>query len=1027
MKTRVLRQLGELAENPQNDMMDYLTDALELEPRQIAERSGTILRNMLHNYADLGISTIDKFTHQLVRAFSRDLMLNHDFEVDTNQDPFLEEAVARLIDRVGRDPLTTELLIDFVESQLDNDRSWAVENTLSSAGAKQLGLQSEPYLNLLEDYPVKRFAELKKELYEYCRSFEKDIQSAAARVMEAFSKNQLEEHHFYYGKSGIHKYFQNLAEGHVDKEPNSYVRKSLEEEKFESSKASPEQVAAISALAPLMHQVTREVEEIKKDREPLYLLCKELLKNLHQLLLLNELRKTLVTLKEERNMVFVDDFHRLISGVVKDEPAPFIYERIGQRYRHLLIDEFQDTSILQWQNFLPLVSDSLASGGVVLLVGDGKQAIYRWRGGEVEQFDRLPSVYPPANDPVMLEREQLLKLQYNPQHLDKNYRSLGAVVHFNNTLYDHLQQFVPEDLRSVYSDVEQNVVKKEDAGLVTFDLLEFESGTRADERGEVYLRTTEKYIAEALEDGYAPRDICLIVRNNKLGRLLADYLQNKVIGDREIEVISNESLLIDSHPSVQLALSAMRWLSDPTHTGSAADFLIRLIRYHEPGADSHQVLMEFTRRCDKNKLDTVRINAYLQSRKKPTIDEQLLTMNLYEMTEELARRLGSSSFNNPYWSFFKQQVLGFSNDKGNDLPAFLHWWEEQRDKLSLSIPEDSDAIRLMTVHKSKGLQFPVVIMPFADWTMKMNSALHWAVIPEEASENFTTPLPAAMLTGLGKAVEGSVLQEAIETENSRNALDNLNLLYVGTTRAEERLYLISYQSEIKNNSASHVGQWLTAFAEEKGLTEFPVRFGRTGHRSQYDDSPQKPQEKSQSALPPFPVSQNKGWTEKIRISLEAGELIDGQISPTSRATGNLVHRILSEIERPEELEARLQWHLDRGVMDEKLSALISEQIQKMFDHPEAGNWFKTHDSVLNEQALVSPDGTISRPDRILIDGNRATVIDFKTGEYREEHEAQIQQYGQLLTSMNYECELRLYYLEQGEVRAVSPSDQTSLF
>lgn len=1027
MKQRVMGQLAGLSENPNHQLMDELSADLEMEPADISEKAGSILRHMLHNYAELSICTIDKFMHQLVRTFARDLTLSHDFEVETDRTPFIEEAVARLIEQVGRDSFLTDILVDFVESQLDSDRSWQIERSLIEVGSKQLNLQSDQFLKQLEEYPLDRFSELKKELRTFMAAFEKEVQALGEQAMQIVEKNSLGNDDFYYKSGGILSFFRALQKGDVLKTPNTRGTYSIENNQFENTKSDADRQLLVQELAPEFQQICTAVETVQEKRGGTYSLCEELLRNFHQLLLLNELNKSLNNLKEERNLIFVDDFHRLISSVVKEEPAPFVYERIGQRYSNLLIDEFQDTSILQWQNFLPLAADALSTGGFVLLVGDGKQAIYRWRGGEVEQFDRLPEIYPKAEDSVSKEREQLLKYQYNPKNLDKNYRSLGEVVRFNNDLYEELQKYITQSLRTVYNDANQEVVKQDDAGMVTVDLLDIPGRGNAEEKLAAYFEKTERYIAEALNDGYSQRDICVITRKNKQGQQIAQFLQHKMVGNQQLELISNESLLIDSHPGVQLMISAMTYLSDTRHPGYALNLLRQLVVFYKSSDVFHELMSQFTKRNERKQLIKADVNGFLKSIGKPVLSRRLFTLNLYEMAEELARQFGAEKFNNPYWSFFKQQVWSFAYEQGNDLLAFLGWWEKKRQKLSLSIPEDSNAIRLMSIHRSKGLQFPVVILPFAEWEIKNSQQIHWAPVKEEFSEKFKAPVPPVMLTGLSQRVADTHLKEQIETENSRLALDSLNMLYVATTRAEERLYLVSRQQNMGKDGASNIAQWLTAYADSAKWQDFPVRYGNKGPRSQYFQEKDHSKPGSQSATYPIGVASNSGWKEKVRISLEAGEMADGVISPTSRSVGNLVHRILSEIKNPEELSERLNWNMSRGIIDKAQRLEIEIQINALLEHPEAGKWFHPHEKVLIEQAIVTPGGHTTRPDRVIIDGKNATIIDFKTGEERPEHREQITEYGKLLSAMGYQCTLYLYYLESHRAVKVEENPQTVLF
>ncbi len=1022
MKNRVLEQLEALADEPGHKLMEFLQNELKAGIPEIQRRARETLRFMLHNYAELSICTIDKFMHQLVRAFSSDLLLSYDFDVETDRTQLVEESVANMLEQVGRDPFITSILVDFVSSQIENDKSWQIERQLVETSVKTFNPQSEPYLKMLENFPVEQFGELKKQVSALIKSYEKDITDTAAKVFKQIEEAQLNADAFYYKDRGIYGYCCQLAGGNVMKDANSYVQKSLNTDQFENQNTPVATQDAVKTIAPALREMCARVEEIRTTRLPNYLLAKELMKSLHQLLLLNELHKSLNELKEARNLIFVDDFHTLISGVVKNEPAPFIYERTGQRYRHLLIDEFQDTSILQWNNFLPLVSDALATGGNILLVGDGKQAIYRWRGGEVEQFDHLPEIYPPTNDPLTREREHLLKSQYLPLELGENYRSLGEVVRFNNSLYDHLRKHIPASLASVYDNYHQRITKPEEAGLVTAHFIE---GKTKEECTAQYLKRIEEYIAECLQDGYQQRDICIITRSNKSGKAVVGALNNIEVAGERLEFISDESLLIATHPLVKLVLSAFSHLTDPEHIGYRLDFLLRLIHQIEPSdANHHAILEQYTQRTKD--LNKVKIELYLKINGCEWNSRQLLQLNLYELAEELARKFRFEGFNSPYWSFFKQQVLNFSNDHGNDLLAFLTWWDKKNDKLSLSIPEDSNAIRITSIHKSKGLQFPVVILPFSDWDFKHRNSSHWVEIPEEFSSAIDADVPGAMLSGLSSSLENTPLLEQIETENARNLLDNLNLLYVATTRAEERLYLIT-KKHSPSKSFSNIAHWLTEYAESQTWSENPMRFGKKCDRSAYFPKGTKSTTESGSESLPLKVAGNSGWRDKIRINLEAGALVDGQIGATNRAIGNLVHRLLAEIKDTTDLSDRLKSHLSNGTISQDQATVVESQIQLLFDHPVAGSWFAEHDKVFIEQAIVVPMSELARPDRVMIDGKKATVVDYKTGLEKPEHEIQIRQYGRLLEQMGFTSEMHLYYVETNEIKTVSAESQTTLF
>lgn len=1027
MKDRVLLALQELEENPQHALMSELEKAIGVSADEIRKRAKATLQSMLHNYSDLAISTIDKFMHQLVRSFSRDLALNYDFEVETDSQPFVEEAVAQILESVGTDKHLTNILLDWVKHQVDEDRSWQIERNLNETTKSRTGQGNSAFLAELEDYPTENFEELKKSIIAFNTSYEKELSKIAQQAIEVIHSASLSIDDFYQKKSGIYGFFKKTLESGQYKQPNSYVRAFVEDEKHTSSKDAAI-ISAIAGIADSLSGAVQAIEALAAAKHGTFLISNILVKNLHELMLINELNKKLQMVKEDHNVIFVNDFNALISSVIKNEPAPFIYERIGQRYQHLLIDEFQDTSVVQWQNFLPLVTHALSSNGKSMIVGDGKQAIYRWRGGEVEQFSKLPEIYTDSPDEFTLERQMILERNFNDsKKLEKNYRSLGEVVKFNNTLYEFLREDIPEGLKSVYNEVTQKIHREENAGLVTLHLMD---GKDKEELEEQYLSSTKESIEQCLSEGYSQRDICIITRGKKEANIIVNNLNGEDVGECKLEFISNESLLIDNNPSVQLMLSALGYLSAPEDLRQQLTFLIELVHRNTEAKNRHAVLSDYTHRNGKSALVEVKINAYLKKNVAGWNNHQLVQLGLVDLVEEVARKLSFADWNHAYWLFFKENITRFTTRHGNDLPAFLNWWEQNVESLSLSAPPDSDAISIMTIHKAKGLQFAVVILPFADWNFKIGTAKHWLKTPDSFSKEIGSEAPKVLISTINKALKDSPLLPQIEAEESRILLDNLNLLYVATTRAEERLYILSREA-VPNGNPSNVAHWLTMFAQKQPDHEIPICFGKQGARSSYFSAEKNNSNEAENETLQgidLTVASTTGWRDKIQISLEANSYLPGELMPKSRVVGNLIHRMLAELEKPEQLDMHIAQYLNRGHISADQAKEIKSQIEIVFKNPTARSWFDKHDKVFVEHAINLLGGETIRPDRVIINGKTATVIDYKTGAPKPEHEAQIMGYGQALSDMGYQPVLYLCYLETAEVKPVDLSpQQTTLF
>jgi ATP-dependent exoDNAse (exonuclease V) beta subunit len=1008
MKNRVLKSLKSISEieaDKKNGLRAELSELTGVDEQTLATRAGNMLQSMLHNYSDIAISTIDTFVHRLVRSFSRDLLLSHDFEVDTDTAQYLEEAVGRLMQRVGEDETISKILIDFVIDQTENDSRWQLEKILTEVGRKILDRAGSNHIKELSEFEPGKFDVLGKKINEFIAVYENTVQLKAQKAIKTISEAGLTIDDFSNKKNSVYGYFERIAAGRTDFQANPTTLSSIENQNFGGSKGA----SAANAFASVISDHFHEIENYRTQNQGTFLLCQELKKNLRQLSLLSEIHLSLKQIKEEQNLIFVDDFHELIANVVKNEPSPFIYERIGNRYKYLLIDEFQDTSILQWHNFLPLVEHALSENNFVLLVGDGKQAIYRWRGGEVEQFDRLPEIFGDENDPTLKIKEEVLKQNFNHQNLPSNYRSLGKIVDFNNSLYDELSKQLPAQMQSIYHDQAQKITRSADQGLIVSRFLEAE---KAEDFRLFNLPVLLEYIEECLQDGFSYGDICIITRGNKDGIRVAEYLSQM-----NIPVISSESLRIVSNGTVQLLLAAMKHLSHPAHLQDALTLLIALANRLN-SENINEVLQKYTKQGKKG-LYSVDIKGYLKEFEIPWSAKRLLALPLYDLLETLIRDFKLQGESSLHLSFFKKHILQYATRNHNDLGAFLSWWQEREHKLSISTPAETDAVQIMSIHKSKGLQFPVVFLPFCSWDFKpRNTDLHWVETPKYLEETIGCEVPPAMLSTLSKSLSDTELGPVAQLENDRTLLDNLNMLYVATTRPEDRLYIITRTGMPKEN-AQNIGHWINGYAISNNW-DLPEH--RIGERS----GPTK-KRKEIRGLIDVPVSGNSGWLEKIKINKEAGDWLDGQVSESQRARGKLLHKLMAELEKPEDVGELITQYVNRGWLQPTEAPEIADKITEMLNLEDSKNWFGENVRVLNEKAILTPKGETYRPDRIVISGQNALIIDFKTGAHEVVHKKQIEQYGQLLQSMGYTCKMQLAYLEKPEILTFSAQAQTSLF
>ena len=436
MKDRILKSLEELAKgNLSADrgvtgtLLPMLAAETGMAETEIKLSAGRALEMILHNYADFAIGTIDSFSHKLIRTFAHDFGLPVNFNVELDNDELLSTAVDLLLDRVGDDLELTGLLVNFLETRMDEDKGWNIDTILSGFAKILLDEEGQRNIPTIRHITIENFRKISAGLYATIGQFEKGIRELGQEATASIQRSAIPPNAFYRGDKGIGKYFHNLAAGRMDKlEPNAYVVTTIEEDKWFSAKATPEAKACIDAIKPILLDTFEKVRNACDSGMSGYMLRKLLAKTIYPLAVLNEIGQVLDNFKRQNNLVHISEFNARIAGIVLNEPVPFIYERLGEKYRHLFIDEFQDTSALQWMNYIPLVENALAGGYFNLVVGDGKQAIYRWRGGDVEQFTTLPEVPGSSGNPVLKQREESLQRHFNGVNLDRNYRSRAEIV-----------------------------------------------------------------------------------------------------------------------------------------------------------------------------------------------------------------------------------------------------------------------------------------------------------------------------------------------------------------------------------------------------------------------------------------------------------------------------------------------------------------------------------------------------------------------------------------------------------------------
>ena len=1024
MKGRIIEELGKIAAldgtNADNSagklldgiLEDWKEDEVPLLPEEtLIHNARLALKRILHQYADFSVSTIDSFIHRVVRTFAFDLHIPLNFEVELDTKSLINKAVDLLINRVGTDAKLTRLLLAYMINQTDDEADTRLEIQIAQMAVTLTEEDSTEHIQKLRTLDLQQFEKIASKLKKEVRRFEKHITGEATHAINLIINKDLSPTDFFQGKRGIYGYFQHLANGNIrDKiEPNKYVFTTIEEDKWVSGKCP---APAKASIAELQADLTRSYNTIRTavDEEFAgYMRNIALLRNIFPLAVLNEVELMLEEIKSENVLLHISDFNKRIAAIVSEQPIPFIYERLGERYRHYMIDEFQDTSALQWQNLLPLIENSLAGGNNSLVVGDGKQAIYRFRNGDVEQFARLPELTDQIQSVAKPEWQVTLSNNYNYEPLNTNWRSHQEIVAFNNSFFTHTRQHLPESLQSIYDGVHQNARKDKPGGYVSISFLE---ASEENNLKEVMVSRVIAAIRQCQDAGHMLSDITVLCRANKDASLVArELLAN------QIPVISPESLLLSHSKEVNFMLAVLRLLDNPGDRIAAVEMLSFLL--HKGIIKNHATLHGCLIATglfspEKQKTTASLYPALEQIIRNNGMDfsfNHFSHQNIYDSCESILRQFFTKEQPpNPFVAFFMDAVYDFSEKNMLSYADFLAWWDEQSSKYSIVVPEGVEAVQVMTVHKSKGLQFPVVIHPFAHQKANKPTKAGFWLNSEEAG---VPELPAAWLSMNKSGLEGTPFEAVLEEEMGKTFLDMLNATYVAFTRPVEKLFIFTKKEEshkpatvngLLHDFLAHAGLWLEDTNE--------YTFGEFESRSP-DTKDSEPGET------PFRETLSNPWSHALRMKshhLDRSIIFD---KSSAIERGNLMHRAMERIASINDLDAVLRQMLDHGEIDEEIRSEWDVKIRELLKHPEVAPCFAPGIKIKTEAGMYDSHGNFYRPDRVVFLENQCVIIDYKSGSAYQKHNEQMDTYAYILKSMGYpDVKKLLLYLDQGKAKTV---------
>ena len=978
MKSRIVSSLSDLAKEEvgpktRSIMNDLMCD-VGMTEQEVREKARAIIKHIIHNYAAFDISTIDKFTHKVIRTFALDLDLPVNFEVSLDTSGLLTEAVDALIAQAGEDPELTRLLVDFTMEKTDDDKSWDVSQEIFNTGRLLLNETDRKEILNFDHVSLSDFSKIKKNLQLKVKEINDYCSKSASTLLKLIDDKGIDRASF----SG--QFFIKHC-GYIETDTLKSTHKRFYEPiDIKVLKNSKDTDAIESIKSDLLAGL---LDIYKKYQERDFL--KAYLKNIIPLSLLSTIKVELDKVQKEQNVLSIAEFNKLINDEIQNQPAPFIYERMGERYKHFFIDEFQDTSEMQWLNLIPLIDNATSSEdlsgerGSLMIVGDPKQSIYRFRGGKAEQFIKLVKKENPFSNP---EVEVIA--------LGKNYRSHEQVINFNNEFFAFMaNQFENLEYKDLYENHSAQACNDKKGGFVEISFIpeieEEETDEDTTTKTDLYLELVLEKIDSCKNQGFEYKDIVILTRRRKEGIWLANFLTEK-----SIPILSSETLMIANSSEVQLLILVLRYLQNKDDRDSKARMLYHISDSFETNLKKHDFIAAGLSREDESELQKWLLDFGIN-----LSFADLRQQSLYDIVEILVSKLIQGNESNAYIQYFQDLVLEKDIIRQTGISDFLIYWDTNSHTLSIPSPEGNNAVRIMTIHKAKGLEFPVVIYPFAEEDFnKRPKGKFWIDADEEIFG------ASKVLLDENKALMdmGDVAAEVYNTKIQEQTLDIVNVLYVALTRAAEQLYVISNMNKKKDGAISetNLSAYFVNYLDNIALFNPEVYSYSFGKQEKISEPSPETEKNKSIKLVQFPLQ-----SSAIKIA-QREALMWGSLQQDAIEYGNTIHEILALIKIKEDMPLAIEKSLESGLITIAQKATVQQTIEEILENQELLEFFNAEHKILNEHAIIQKEGTTVKPDRVVLKrGKEAMILDYKTGVFQESHRRQVEQYEQALEKMGY--------------------------
>ena len=999
MKAKILRYLLGIIEGSKKEdivqMKDYLISAVGVEERLLVERAKRLYVNILHDYSDFAVCTIDSFVQRLSRTFARELELPGQYSVILDNDDLVDEIIQRISDEIGKNRFITTILSNFVEYNLSEETSWNVKKLIGEYIEKLLSEDAYRKGN------YKNFSDIDetkyKEIKDYVHSENKKMDEALSLIIKDIESEEerrgiSEQDYNGKAKTGLPSVKRKMQEG-----KSVLTTKTIEsilngEKRWNDAKSK----ISDDSIVDVYNDAIQKYKSLYSKK----LIFNDIEKDLYLYVLRNHIFELIRNYIAETSQVHISEFNKRISDILDDCSVPFIYERIGEKYKHYFIDEFQDTSVLQWHNFLPLVENSIALGNMNLIVGDAKQSIYRFRSGEVEQIISLPKIYKRPENEFGIRCEAQFVSSAQKMSLTTNYRSSKNVIKFNNTFFRAAGTRLADD---VYRDAEQVYDPKNQAGYVSVEVFHGEMKTA--EYKEKVKKSMLKQIIDLHNQNIDYKDITILVRSNSDGTDIANYLVANGIG-----VLSAESVLLQTSDKVQLVINTLKLMVDDKNP------VTKMAVEHFGGGD---------------------------------VTNHVCTGGLYDVCAQICKEYNFNVLEDVFLQYFMNTVYEWQCRHSTGIGDFLEFWDKKKDKLAVQITGDLDCVQIMTIHKAKGLEFNVVMYPYADTSLNPSHGFTQNEMWVQCADNQDTkdiPYLDAFLLKLSKdKLTGTTYEPLVKKENEKTMLDILDIMYVAMTRAKNMLFVYTNDKrpvdgynlftdffadipDIQHIKSENDDSDFNDYFVKNG--EFEVQEGEEMTSYNYGDAAAtllviNEKRKKDDDVKILELKEGEelpktlNWSEKLQVDADPTMIWAEKGSFMPEEWGSLVHQILSKIKTIKDAENALRPYVNDGTIDGEQAAKLLDTFRKVTDIKELKPAFSDDAIVKNEMDIHTCDGRIIRPDRYAETQQGIILIDYKTGKEHEKYYDQLRDYMSAIIQMNRMQQIKAYLVYIGdEVKAV---------